>query len=621
MIAQIQHQTWQRMSFYWPASLGIALAIVFAGANRGESQEPEVAPASAANDEFGTAPSYAQQREYTIPKTELQYNLEPGKSIGYEYHYKSDVQGKFFGYSGTVIQKITSLKPSTLSKDEKEKNVEGSGTGFVVRPDGFLITCAHVVEGSKSVTVCLDGKEYPAKVIDMDSLNDLALLRIDANNLTPLPIMDSKKIELAEEVRVVGYPLSTVLGESLKISRGTVSGIGPTDGSQSFQLDAVVNPGNSGGPVVTEKGHVAGVAKALLSGNGISNVGLAVTANDVRKMLERNKLKYRIPPDTDDFLRGPDLAKKVAPAVALLKVVSGDGGVGIAEQRVISFTGNSLSQQDRDNIIVPPLGSRTVEETGKTLVNAFGEVDYCDGKLGVPSLMGSLGTMGMETFPREDTDRWQSYKLLFVPKDFIGRLMVEFRALPTIPTRLNANSDFDSQSGRPRLTLGQLFSQPVLETSDYKIVSRKGHIVEIEKTHKVESIHPDGEQVAFQLSGKATIQFNTRLGRLDSLHYIGNSEVTTNQITFRIPFTFTCFSTEVSREQALAATPELPERQLPPNQFANNPPPQGNSTPQMTRPPRSSTPPRSFSTPKPSAPMPTSKPIPRSQGLSKLRLD
>ena len=605
---------WPQISLFL-ATLSIVMAMCVFTTNLVHAQEAEEEAAPATNSEFGTAPSFAKQREYTIPKTKLQYNLDPGKTNGYEFRYQSDLQGKFYGFAGTIVQKITSLKPSTLNPNQKEEKVEGSGTAFVVRPDGFLVTCAHVVEGSKSVTVHLEDKQYDAKVVDMDFGNDLALLRIDADNLTPLPIMDSSKIELAEEIRVVGFPLSTVLGESLKISRGTVSGIGPTDGSQSFQLDAVVNPGNSGGPVVTEKGHVAGVAKAALEGEGIVSVGLAVTSNDVRRMLERNQLKYRVPPESDDYLRGPDLAKKVAPAVALLKVTSGDGGVGIAQQRVISYDASYLPNVDRDKPVVPALGGYAINESGKTLANAFGEVDYCDGKLGLPCLMGALGTMGLETFPREDVDQWQSQKLLFVPRQRLAGLMVDFLALPTLGTRLNPNSDFDSNSGRPRLTLGQLFSQPVLEVSDYKIVSEKGHIIEIEKKHELTSIHKEDELPAFKMSGKATIQFNTRLGRMDSIHYLGNAEVTANQITLRIPVAFTCFSTEISRKDALAAAPELPQQQAPPNQVANNP------GPQMNRPPRTSTRPPSFSPPKPATPPQPSKPIPRSQGLSKLKLD
>jgi len=615
MIALPSRLASSRIRIAPPIVLSIAWTMSVVLASVAHGQETQQSQVASATSEFGNAPSYAEQKEYSVPKTDLQYHLSPGKSIGYEFRYQSDFGGKYYGFAGKVVQKITSLKPSTLNSDQKEKNVEGSGTAFVVRPDGFLVTCAHVVEGSKKVDVHLDGKQYSAKVVDLDFPNDLALLRIDAKNLTPLPIMDSGKIELAEEIRVVGFPLSTVLGESLKISQGSVSGIAATEDNRTFQLDAVVNPGNSGGPVVTEKGHVAGVAKALLAGNGISSVGLAVTANDVRRLLERNQLRYRSPPEADDYLRGPDLAKKVAPAVALLKVTSGDGGVGVAQQRVISFESSYLPNMDRDKPMLPTPGGYSLRESGQTLVNAFGEVAFCDGKFGLPCVMGPLGAMGMETLPREDTDQWQSQTLHFVPKHRLGRLMVDFEALPSIGKRLNSNSDFDSDSGRPRLTLGQLLSQPVLETCDYKIVSEKEHIVEIEKKHEAKSIHPDDEPTAFKMSGTATIHFNKRLGRLDSIHYLGSAEISANQITFRIPITFTCFSTEISRKEALDAAPELPQPKGTPNQVANNP------APQMTRPPRTTTPPRRSFTPRPATPAQPSKPIPRSQGLSKLRLD
>lgn len=126
-----------------------------------------------------------------------------------------------------------------------------AGTAFVVHPDGYLLTAAHVVKDAVKVEVVIGEKSYSATVLGVDEKRDLALLQIQAKNLSVLSLGNSNAVQVGEEVRVFGFPLASALGDSVKVTRGTVSGIVTKEAQRVFQMDAAVNPGNSGGPLVT----------------------------------------------------------------------------------------------------------------------------------------------------------------------------------------------------------------------------------------------------------------------------------------------------------------------------------------------------------------------------------
>lgn len=97
-------------------------------------------------------------------------------------------------------------------------------TAFVVHPDGYLLTAAHVVKDAVKVEVAIGGKRYEATVLRVDEKRDLALLQIKAKNLPALPLGNSNVVEVGEEVRAFGFSLASALGDSVKVTRGTVSG-------------------------------------------------------------------------------------------------------------------------------------------------------------------------------------------------------------------------------------------------------------------------------------------------------------------------------------------------------------------------------------------------------------
>jgi serine protease Do len=173
---------------------------------------------------------------------------------------------------------------------------EAAGSGFIVSRDGYILTNDHVVDGSDVVTVrLLDRREFKAKVIGTDPGTDLAVLKIDATNLTPAPLGDSDAARVGEWVLAVGNPL----GENLTftVTSGIISAKGRTlqlpnvnDRSiQDFiQTDAAINPGNSGGPLVSASGRVLGVNSAIASRTGFySGYGFAIPINLARQVMDQ----------------------------------------------------------------------------------------------------------------------------------------------------------------------------------------------------------------------------------------------------------------------------------------------------------------------------------------------
>lgn len=558
-----------------------------------QAAEEASAPLPASNeDEFGPSISFEKQPEYSMRKTALQYNLAPGEKVAYEFRYETKIAREKIGAIGTIGYVATDDAPTKLLPKPSKRKEKGTGTAFVVRPDGYLVTCSHCAEGATKIEVSLGDQQYEAKVIDLDPLHDLALLRIDATNLTPLAIMDSDHVPLAEEVRVVGFPLSDILGESLKISRGSIAGMNTGEAGKVFQVDALINPGNSGGPVVTEKGHLAGVAKSRLVGNEISSIGIAVPSNEIRRMLMRQSLKYRVADETEDYLRGPDLAKRVSPAVALLKVTTGPGGIDFAEQRVLRYETSYSSASIPAMMPASVPQKLSIRDSGWTLTNPFGEVSRCLGDFALPSLMGSLGTLGIETLPRDDVKSWKSDRLLEVPQTRSDRIFIHPSDLPRVGYGLLSRPLIGIAHGSTGRALEVLATVPALEVCDYKIVGQKGDIVEIEKTHRLTAISEEGEEAAFVVQGSAKIQFNQREGRLESLQYRGEAQMKLNNEVFKSPIVL-----QLTRnDQLLEQMPRLA----------------------YSKKASSST---KRSKPRTAQPVPASEPLPKVKGLSKLRLD
>lgn len=177
-----------------------------------------------------------------------------------------------------------------------------AGTGFIVSPDGLIVTNKHVVSDEKAeYTVILnDKRKFNAKILAKDPVQDIAILKIDAKDLPTLPLGNSDAIQIGQTAIAIGYALGEFTNT---VSKGIISGLGRTVDAYSgfgqsetlrgvIQTDAAINPGNSGGPLLNLRGEVIGVNTAIAS--GAENIGFALPINEVIKGLNQLKNKGKI---------------------------------------------------------------------------------------------------------------------------------------------------------------------------------------------------------------------------------------------------------------------------------------------------------------------------------------
>jgi S1-C subfamily serine protease len=186
-------------------------------------------------------------------------------------------------------------KKEAGSNDSVAPNIPtASGTGFFISPDGFLISNNHVVEGAGQVRLVTSTGLISAKVVKVDAANDLALLKAEGR-FTPLPLSPSRGVKLGGTVATVGFPNIGLQGFAPKLAKGEIASLsGAGDDARYFQISVPVQPGNSGGALVDERGNVVGVVSAKLnastalamSGTLPENVNYAVKSSYLLSFLE-----------------------------------------------------------------------------------------------------------------------------------------------------------------------------------------------------------------------------------------------------------------------------------------------------------------------------------------------
>ncbi len=259
-------------------------------------------------------------------------------------------------------------------RQPREYREKGLGSGFIISHNGYILTNNHVVRGADKIVVRLyDKREFKAKIVGTDPNTDIALLKIDADDLPVLPLGDSDKLKVGEIVMAIGNPF----GLSYTVTVGVVSAkgrsnVGITDYEDFIQTDAAINPGNSGGPLINIKGEVVGVNTAIFTkSGGYMGIGFAIPINMVKAIekqliekgeVTRGYLGVMIQEMTPELKRSFGL-KEDQGGVLISDVIEGSPAQKAGLKRgdvVIEFNGKKVTNvsEFRNMVALTPPGTK-----------------------------------------------------------------------------------------------------------------------------------------------------------------------------------------------------------------------------------------------------------------------
>jgi len=216
-----------------------------------------------------------------------------------------------------VAEKPKKQTPKT-SPDDNKIVAAASGTGFFVSRSGHIISNHHVIEGCDTTKLTFKGKEVVADVLAVDKMNDLAILKA---NLIPSKVypVATEDAGLLEDIIIAGYPLGKKVSAAIKTSKGSVTALaGYGDNYSEFQTDAALNQGNSGGPIMNQKGNVIGVAVANYGKKvGVESFNFGIKSSTLKTFASANGLTF-LPPNNRD-LSNKDLGELITDGTVYLE--------------------------------------------------------------------------------------------------------------------------------------------------------------------------------------------------------------------------------------------------------------------------------------------------------------
>jgi len=230
-----------------------------------------------------------------------------------------------------ILVLVTFALASLCNAQNRTENTV-TGSGFFISTEGYLLSNLHVVTGCRTVSIKVSGVAASGRVLFSDAKNDLAVLKVD-HPPAFLVFRQDQRLRLGENVIAVGYPLAGVVASSMNLTTGTISALaGIDEDTRMIQFTAPVQPGNSGGPLLDQSGHVVGIVTSKLSplwtaahlGDIPQNVNFAIKASVVRDFLDSKGIDYGTAPSTDTVAT-PSIEDQVRNAVVFTECAPGLG--------------------------------------------------------------------------------------------------------------------------------------------------------------------------------------------------------------------------------------------------------------------------------------------------------
>jgi len=221
-----------------------------------------------------------------------------GSLLSYHWNYQSALNEVFPKNENAVTKNVPSKQPEYKKPESNEASKGYSGTAFFINNQGYLITNHHVIKDCQNKSkISYSNQDLDAKLIASDINLDLALLKVNIKNNNFLRI-SNKSPEKLQRIIAVGYPLGKRLSDDLKVTSGIISAVkGFNDNSNQIQIDASLNQGNSGGPIVDEKtGELVAVAVAGIKTAQIDSINFGVKSEAVLSFLKSNKIDKLVNP-------------------------------------------------------------------------------------------------------------------------------------------------------------------------------------------------------------------------------------------------------------------------------------------------------------------------------------
>ncbi len=379
----------------------------------------------------------------------------------------------------------------------------GTGSGFVVGADGWIITSARTCGWASEIEVRVDRRTYPAKVVELRAQDDLALLKIEADDLTPLPVIDPSKVAEGDEVRIIGFPAGSSAGDKPKVVRAGIDKVLKPANSNRLQLDTAVPASHWGSPLFNDTGAVIGVGAFDEANSSATESHICTSSQRVLELLGSHKIKPAESQATP--LSGAALLEAVQSSLALITARSVTTTPKEAVLTTLQFL--TFSHTVRGQNIVPPgnwgLMYANVDTHGRAN-------DYYGGE----QLLFGLGPISRLLFlslPDDDRTEWvhnESFPLARLPAPSVVALKDEQVARQFIRTGrryVRGNNERKPEAEAPN---------DATESVRYRVRSDKGDLVTINVDGQLEAAEK-GTFPNVKVTTSGQYDFSRKLGLIE----------------------------------------------------------------------------------------------------------